>query len=223
MTRRPPTPRARGAASAPAPPRRSAPRDARRGGSRATSRPGRTGATREPSRAGDLARLLSVRALLLGVVVLIGFAMVFPTVRAYLAQRAQLDSLAAEVAASEAREADLQSQLARWDTDAYVIAQARERLSYVMPGETAYRVIDPGSVAEESRVSSSSPDSDTGLALPTGGAVAPWYTTIWSSVQLAGEAPVPRGAGSASNGPGAAGDGSTDGPGSGDATSAPSP
>ena len=191
MTRRPPTPRARGAASAPAPPRRGAPRDARPAGSRSTARPRRAAATREPSRAGDLARLLSVRALLLGVVVLIAFAMVFPTVRAYLSQRAELDALAAEVSAAEAREADLTSQLARWDTDAYVIAQARERLSYVMPGETAYRVIDPGTVTEESHVSSADPGSDTGLALPVGGTVAPWYTTIWGSVQLAGEAPVP--------------------------------
>lgn len=217
MTRRPPTPRDRGAASAPAPPRRSAPRDTRQGGSRPASRPRRTTTSRETSRAGDLARLLSVRALLLGVVVLIAFAMVFPTVRAYLAQRTQLDSLAAEVTASEAREADLKSQLARWDTDAYVIAQARERLSYVMPGETAYRVIDPGSVAEESHVSSAIPDSESGLALPAGGTVAPWYTTIWGSVQLAGEAPVPQGTKAATGG-------ATDGDSTpGEPTSAPSP
>lgn len=223
MTRRPPTPRARGAASAPAPPRRSAPRDPRQGGSRPASRQRRPATPREASRAGDLARLLSVRALLLGVVVLIAFAMVFPTVRAYLAQRAQLDSLAAEVAAAEAREADLKSQLARWDTDAYVIAQARERLSYVMPGETAYRVIDPGSVTEESHVSSANPDSESGLALPAGGTVAPWYTTIWGSVQLAGEAPLPQGSGTAEEGSGTAGEGSTDSPPSGDPTTAPTP
>lgn len=151
-----------------------------------------------------------MRALLLGVVVLIGFAMVFPTVRAYLAQRAELDALSAEVSAAEARAADLEAQLARWDTDAYVIAQARERLSYVMPGETAYRVIDPESVTEESHVASSDPGSDSGLALPAGGSVAPWYTTIWGSVQLAGEAPLPQGATGASDGStdGSTGDGS---------------
>ncbi len=156
---------------------------------------------------GELARLLSVRALLLGIVALIAFAIVFPTVRAYLGQRAQLDQLAAEVAAAEAREEQLGSELDRWRTDAYVVAQARERLSYVMPGETAYRVIDPEVVTEESHVSSADPGSDSGLALPVGGATAPWYTTVWESVQLAGEAPLPSDGSSDAAGDG---DGSTD-------------
>ncbi|MCV2396366.1 septum formation initiator family protein [Actinotalea sp. M2MS4P-6] len=185
MTRRPTLPHAHGPAGGPAQQRRdSSTRPAR--SSRAPRREERTGGV-------DLARLLSVRALLLGVVALIAFAMVFPTVRAYLGQRTELDALAAEVAAAEAREEQLNADLARWQTDAYVIAQARERLSYVMPGETAYRVIDPEVVQEESHVSSSDPDSETGLALPVGGSAAPWYTTVWESVQLAGEAPLPGG------------------------------
>ena len=117
--------------------------------------------------------------------------MVFPTVRAYLGQRAMLDDLTAQVTAAEAREEQLAAQLDRWQTDAYVIAQARERLSYVMPGETAYRVIDPESVLDPGLTSSAEPGAETGLALPAGGAVAPWYTTIWDSVTIAGEAPVP--------------------------------
>ncbi len=126
----------------------------------------------------------------LGIVLLLAFAMVFPTMRAYLAQRSTLAALSADVAAAESREDDLRAELDRWDTDAYVIAQARSRLSYVMPGETAYRVIDPQTVVEETRVSSTDPGSDNGLALPGGSSVAPWYATIWASVQMAGEAPV---------------------------------
>jgi cell division protein FtsB len=134
--------------------------------------------------------VLSVRTVLLGIVLLLAFAMVFPTMRAYLSQRATLAGLNADVVAAEAREQELQDQLRRWDTDAYVIAQARSRLSYVMPGETAYRVIDPEIVVEENRVSSADPGSDNGLALPSDAAVAPWYSTIWASVQLAGQSQV---------------------------------
>ncbi len=135
MSRRPPTPRARGSVSAPAPPRRDAARDARQSSVRPTPRVARDRGVARPVKGhGDLARLLSVRALLLGVVLLLAFAMVFPTVRAYLAQREKLDSLAAEVSASETREKQLEADLARWGTDAYVMAQARERLSYVHAG-----------------------------------------------------------------------------------------
>jgi hypothetical protein len=125
----------------------------------------------------------------MGVVLLIAFAMIFPTMRAYLGQRARLDALAADVVAAEEREAELQAELDRWGDDAYVVAQARSRLSYVFPGETAYRVIDPEVVAEQP-AAEQEPGATSGAALPVGGAVAPWYSTIWQSVQLAGEAEV---------------------------------
>ncbi len=137
-----------------------------------------------------LARVLSVRTLVLGVVVLAGFTLLFPTVRAYLGQRAELDALAAEVAQAEQDERALQRDLDRWEDPAYVAAQARERLSYVLPGETAYRVIDPEIVAEPV-VDPATPAPEAGPALPTGGAVAPWYTTVWESLEVAGTAEVP--------------------------------
>ena len=126
--------------------------------------------------------------MVLGVVLLAGFSLLFPTVRAYLGQRAELDALAADVAASEQRAADLRAELDRWDDPAYVAAQARERLSYVMPGETSYRVIDPEIVQDE--VSAVEGDSGAGPRVPTGADVAPWYTSVWESVRIAGEAEV---------------------------------
>jgi len=137
------------------------------------------------------ARILSVRSLVLAVSLLVGFTIVFPTVRGYLGQQVRLSSLAAEVSASEQHEKDLQAELDRWGTDAYVAAQARERLGYVLPGETAYRVIDPETVVEAPVVQSTDPEAASGAALPIGGAVAPWYTTIWDSVRLAGASEVP--------------------------------
>lgn len=126
--------------------------------------------------------------MVLGVVLLVAFSLLFPTVRAYLGQRAELDALSAQVTAAEQREEELSAELDRWATDEYVAAQARERLSFVLPGETAYRVLDPEVVVEDAELASQVPGAATGPALPVGGAVAPWYATVWDSVRLAGEA-----------------------------------
>jgi cell division protein FtsB len=124
--------------------------------------------------------------MVLGVVLLAGFSLLFPTVRAYLGQRAELDALAADVAASEQRAENLRAELDRWDDPAYVAAQARQRLSYVMPGETSYRVIDPEIVQDEAPAEDPTGDA-TGPRVPTGADVAPWYTSVWESVRIAGE------------------------------------
>ncbi|MDT0165207.1 septum formation initiator family protein, partial [Actinotalea sp. AC32] len=168
--------------------------------------PGRTAASKPPAApppraverddAGEaaparLVRLLSVRALVLGVVGLIAFTLLFPSVRAYLGQRAELDALEAEVAAARATEEDLRAELDRWREPAYVQAQARDRLSYVFPGETAYRVIDP-EVVVETPVVEGSTTPETGAALPIGGSGTPWYTTIWDSIEIAGTVEPPE-------------------------------
>lgn len=177
------------------------PRRAPRGGLGGTRPAGRTTAGGGTGPEGDVeprsvrvARLVSIRTLVLGVVVLVAFSMLFPTVRAYLGQRAALESLAVEVEATEQRQRDLEGELARWRDDAYVAAQARERLSFVLPGEVSYRVIDPEVVVEAPDVDGTAPGAatPTGPALPIGGAVTPWYATVWESVRVAGEAPLPQ-------------------------------
>jgi cell division protein FtsB len=125
--------------------------------------------------------------MVLGVVLLAGFALLFPTARAYLGQRAELEALAADVAAAEQREEALRAELDRWNDPAYVAAQARERLSYVMPGETSYRVIDPEIVRDEGSVEG----EISGPTVPSDAEAAPWYTSVWESVRLAGEAELP--------------------------------
>ncbi|EYR62250.1 septation ring formation regulator EzrA [Actinotalea ferrariae CF5-4] len=139
-----------------------------------------------------LARLLSVRAMVLGVVGLVAFTLLFPSVRAYLGQQAELDAMEQDLVAAQQRQADLVAELDRWEDPAYVEAQARSRLSYVMPGETPYRVIDPEVVVEAPAMEGTTAPQ-TGPALPVGGSGTPWYTTIWDSVEVAGEVPVPEG------------------------------
>lgn len=120
---------------------------------------------------------------------LAGFTLLFPTVRAYLGQQAELGALATKVTTAEQDEESLRHELDRWQDPAYVAAQARARLGYVMPGETSYRVIDPEVVVEDPEADGGA-DLTAGPTVPVGGGLAPWYTTIWESVQVAGAADV---------------------------------
>jgi len=132
---------------------------------------------------------VTVRSLVLLVVVAFAFSLVVPTVRSFLAQRAEVAALEREVEAARALDADLEAELARWDDPAFQAAQARERLAYVLPGEVAYRVIDP-------QVARATPDPGEPLEpeTPASGILVPatdrpWFASIWESVQVAGGAP----------------------------------
>jgi cell division protein FtsB len=132
--------------------------------------------------------MFTVRAMVLFVVLLLAFVLLFPTVRAYLAQQAENRALAQEVADARERTEDLGAELERWDDEAYVVAQARERLAFVRPGETAYRVVDPEVVPDPTEPVV--PAAGSGPALAPDGTTTPWYTTIWESARVAGEADV---------------------------------
>ena len=122
--------------------------------------------------------------MVLGVVCLLSFVLVFPTFRAYLAQEAENSLLRRQVAAAEAHNEELTAELARWNDQAYVIAQARERLAFVLPGETAFRVVDPQSApAVPAGVRAA---GSAAAVLAADGTTAPWYATLWGSVQVAG-------------------------------------
>ncbi len=129
-------------------------------------------------------RLFTVRALVLLVVLSIAFVLVFPTLRQYLDQQVQLDALRAEVTAAEQNNEDLQAELDRWSDPAYVEAQARERLAFVMPGERALRVSDPEVVEGDSTTTTDTTTDTTDETSST----EPWYAQIWDSVQVAGAA-----------------------------------
>jgi len=116
--------------------------------------------------------------MVLGVVTLLAFVLVYPTLHSYLSERAAVDALRAQVAAVRQQNDDLAADLARWDDPAYVAAQARERLSFVMPGETAWRVVDPETVPGEEPAEAVEPDV---VQAPP----PPWYVAVWESVRSA--------------------------------------
>lgn len=63
------------------------------------------------------------------------------SMRAYLQQRTHINDLRAKIESSEQDIAKLEREKRRWQDDAYVEAQARERFGWVLPGETSYQVI----------------------------------------------------------------------------------
>ena len=60
---------------------------------------------------------------------------------------------------------------ARWQDDSYAEQRIRERLHYVLPGETGYIVIDPDAAAR--------------TRTDQGAADRPWYDNVWDGVDKA--------------------------------------
>lgn len=63
------------------------------------------------------------------------------SIRAWMRQHEEVNTLHAQIAESKASIADLKQQKRRWHDPAYIKSQARLRFGWLMPGETGYRVI----------------------------------------------------------------------------------
>ncbi|GAA1974915.1 FtsB family cell division protein [Kitasatospora viridis] len=109
----------------------------------------------------------------------------YPT-RQLLNQRAEI--AAQRVKAEQARQEvqRLTTERARWQDPEFVKAQARSRLHFAMPGETPFTAVDPSPSAGASQ------PSGAGTAKSGPKAGAPWYSTVWESVDAAASpAPTP--------------------------------
>lgn len=112
-------------------------------------------------------RLTGRAALLALVLCSLVVALAYP-MRQYVSQRAEIADLEREREQARERVEELRDLKARWQDDAYAEQQIRDRLHYVMPGETGYVVIDPDA-AKQSRVD-------------LGAADRPWYANVWDGV-----------------------------------------
>ena len=123
----------------------------------------------------------SLRALVVGFFVLIAIIGVTPTLSKYLEQRQNLRDLTSELASVQKHNDELQKELDLWNDDEYVKTQARERLGYVLPGQTLYVVTDPskGTAQEQLQAKVDSVNRERR-------AVTPWFATLWDSVVVAG-------------------------------------
>lgn len=164
---------------------------------RTSSRPDRGSAPARPDRRGRSPRpgreepeeerpprTVTMRSLVLALVILVAFIVLAPTARAFIVQTEHLRRVTAESAAVEAQVSSLEDQLRRWSDVSYVKAQARERLGFVLPGETPYRVVDPQTVVGDD----GEPYTDLEASTSTAPQV-PWYLTLRDSVAEAGQEP----------------------------------
>lgn len=94
-------------------------------------------------------------------------------VRTYFAQRTEIEQLAATEAALRHQITDLEQRKNKLADPAYIAAQARERLGFVMPGEIPFQVQLPRRETVPSR-----PGAEAGK--PTGN--DPWYTLLWHTI-----------------------------------------
>jgi cell division protein FtsB len=173
-------PPARGRAATSAPPRsaqngqRQAPQQAADRRSRPTG-PAKAGAV--PPRRAPAARhtYLTGRAAVLALVVGVLVVLLAYPLREYVEHRARVAALEQEGEAREQRVDELTQQIERLNDPAYIRAQARDRLHFVMPGETGF-------VVEENSRRSTGDAAEAGAGLPD---EQPWYGRLWSSVQAA--------------------------------------
>lgn len=117
---------------------------------------------------------LTRRALVLIALVVVALAALVPTLNQFVTQRQQLAAAQEQVAAQRQEVARLHTQVDRWEDPTFVAAQARERLLFVMPGETQYRLTDTSGrdvpLTQDQRTAQAAARSD-------------WFDTLWTSVQ----------------------------------------
>ena len=93
--------------------------------------------------------------------------------RELVRQRGQIAELAQSNADARTRVRELEAERARQQDPAHVMAEARRRLHYVLPGETMYVLLEPtpAHAAEDGE--------------------GPWWSRLWGSVTAADRAPAP--------------------------------
>lgn len=107
------------------------------------------------------------RAAILAAVVCVLTLTIARPVRTYFAQRAEMEQLAATEAMLRRQIADLEEQQVKLADPAYIAAQARERLGFVMPGDIPFQVQLPSTPLAPPQ-----PGSDAATATNN----EPWYT-----------------------------------------------
>jgi cell division protein FtsB len=105
-------------------------------------------------------RLSGFTMLIMGLT-LLGVLILAPQLQILIEQRQQIADLRSVGASTQTELDDLTSQRARWDDPAYVRAQARDRLYYVMPGEISYLVINDVTLDPNKRVLETTELKDT--------------------------------------------------------------
>jgi cell division protein FtsB len=113
------------------------------------------------------------RAAVLAAVICVLTLTIAGPVRTYFAQRTEMNQLAASQAALRRQIADLEQKKVKLGDPAYIAAQARERLGFVMPGDIPFQVQLPPTAAV-------APQPGADAAKPANN--NPWYTSLWHTI-----------------------------------------
>ena len=122
----------------------------------------------------------SGRFAVLALVLVVLIASYASSLRAWLQQRAELDAARERIVSGEAQVEALTEQAQRWRDPAYVEQQARERLTWVMPGEVGYSVIDEDGTTL-------GPKAELGQPVSLAEDPTTWYGSLWGTVEEAGK------------------------------------
>ncbi|PRZ18124.1 FtsB family cell division protein [Nesterenkonia sandarakina] len=113
------------------------------------------------------------RMIVLSIVVLVVISFLVPTVNSFFQQRSEMNELQSQIAAEQEEQAQLQSELMRWDDPDFVRQQARERINLVMPGERRYQVMGEAEESAEELDELDSTEVRHDL---------PWAEALWDSL-----------------------------------------
>ena len=113
------------------------------------------------------------RAAVLAAVICVLTLTIAGPVRTYFAERTEMDQLAASEAALRRQITDLEQKKVKLGDPAYIAAQARERLGFVMPGDIPFQVQLPptAAVAPQPGADATKPANNN-----------PWYTSLWHTI-----------------------------------------
>lgn len=122
-------------------------------------------------------RRASGRGMTLAIVLFILAWTLAPPAQRYFAQRAQINSVRAQVASNNQALVNAALDLEKWKDPEFIKTQARERLHFILPGERQYIVTDP--------TEPTSPLLGTAVAkdIPSG---LPWYNKLIASITETG-------------------------------------
>jgi hypothetical protein len=150
---------------------------------RRSSAPRARRAPAPPARAAHSTALTGRAAILALALAFVIVAVALPF-KIWLSQRGDLQSLNTQIQQAQDRVAALNAEDQKWHDPAYIEAQARKRLHYVMPGEKNRVVLGP-------KPSHVQKDIATAIAHPAAPPVSsgPWYSQLWQSMQTAGAEP----------------------------------
>jgi cell division protein FtsB len=115
---------------------------------------------------------------LMFVVIVMFVIIIAPGLRVYIEQRQQLADLQAAVDQRADQNDQLTDEIARWSDPAYIKAEARDRLYYVMPGETSFLIIDDVPAAGSA--------TDTGVSDSISTTNVDWLSSLFASGMTAG-------------------------------------